>query len=154
MGNCVSQNDKEAVQRSQEIDKRIAEDAQKFKKECKILLLGSGESGKSTIVKQMKIIHKKGFSRDELIQYRPIIYRNLLESAHNIILAMRKIGVDCVTPENRAMTERILDYEVLSSPTFYFSEEMAKAIFELWRDPIIPTIMDHSSEFYLMDSAS
>ena len=116
--------------------------------------LGSGESGKSTIVKQMKIIHKKGFSRDELIQYRQIIYRNLLESAHNIILAMRKIGVDCVTPENRAMTERILDYEVLSSPTFYFSEEMAKAIFELWRDPIIPTIMDHSSEFYLMDSAS
>lgn len=154
MGNCVSQPDKEASQRSQEIDKRIAEDAQKFKKECKILLLGSGESGKSTIVKQMKIIHQDGFSRDELIQYRPIIYRNLLESAHNIILAMRKIGVDCVTPENRAMTERILDYEVLASPEFYFSEEMAKAIFELWRDPIIPTIMDHSSEFYLMDSAS
>lgn len=155
MGNCMSQPDKEANQRSQEIDKRIAEDAQKFKKECKILLLGSGESGKSTIVKQMKIIHQKGFTKDELVNvYRPIVYRNLLESAHNIILAMRKIGVDCVSPENRAMTERILDYEVLASTNFYFSEEMARAIYELWRDPIIPTIMDHSSEFYLMDSAS
>lgn len=31
---------------------------------------------------------------------------------------------------------------------------MALAIFQLWKDPIIPNVMDHSSEFYLMDSAS
>lgn len=47
-----------------------------------------------------------------------------------------------------------MDYEVMPSSHFYFSEEMAQAIFQLWKDPIIPTIMDHSSEFYLMDSAS
>ncbi|CAL1711805.1 unnamed protein product [Somion occarium] len=132
MGNCVSAQDREAQQRSQEIDKQIEEDSRKFKKECKILLLGSGESGKSTIVKQMKIIHQSGFTRDELMTYRTTIYRNLLESAKNILLAMRKIGVDCGNPSNRANADRILDYE----------------------DPIIPTIMDHSSEFYLMDSAS
>ena len=115
---------------------------------------GSGESGKSTIVKQMKIIHQNGYTKAELMTYRTTIYRNLLESAHNIILAMRKIGVDCVQPENRARTERILDYEVLADAAFVFDEDMAQAIYELWKDPIIPTIMDHSSEFYLMDSAS
>ena len=47
-----------------------------------------------------------------------------------------------------------MDYEVLASPTFYFSEEIAQAIFQLWKDPVIPQVMDHSSEFYLMDSAS
>ena len=47
-----------------------------------------------------------------------------------------------------------MDYEVAPSGGFYFSEEMAQAIYQLWKDPIIPTIMDHSSEFYLMDSAS
>ena len=47
-----------------------------------------------------------------------------------------------------------MDYEVVPSPAFYFSEDMAQAIFDLWKDPIIPKIMDHSSEFYLMDSAS
>lgn len=31
---------------------------------------------------------------------------------------------------------------------------MAQAVHQLWQDPIIPVIMDHSSEFYLMDSAS
>ncbi|KAI0733838.1 G-protein alpha subunit [Fomitopsis betulina] len=154
MGNCVSAQDREALQRSQEIDKQIEEDSRKFKKECKILLLGSGESGKSTIVKQMKIIHQNGYTKLELMTYRTTIYRNLLESAHNIILAMRKIGVDCVQPDNRARTERILDYEVLADSAFVFDEDMARAIYELWQDPIIPTIMDHSSEFYLMDSAS
>lgn len=47
-----------------------------------------------------------------------------------------------------------MDYEVVPSPTFYFSEEMAQAIYQLWKDPVILQIMDHSSEFYLMDSAS
>ncbi|KAI0666966.1 G-protein alpha subunit [Trametes maxima] len=154
MGNCVSTQDREAQQRSQEIDKQIEEDSRKLKKECKILLLGSGESGKSTIVKQMKIIHQNGYTDDERMQYRNTIYKNLLDSAHHIILAMRKLGMDCADPTNRARTEKILDYTVNPAPTFYFSEEMAQAIYDLWKDPIIPTIMDHSSEFYLMDSAS
>ncbi|THG93910.1 hypothetical protein EW026_g7445 [Hermanssonia centrifuga] len=154
MGNCISSSDREAAQRSQEIDKQIEEDSRKFKKECKILLLGSGESGKSTIVKQMKIIHQNGYNRDELLTFRTTIYKNLLESAHNILLAMRKIGVDCVNPSNRANADRILDYEIVASTSFYFSEELAQAIFQLWKDPIIPQVMDHSSEFYLMDSAS
>ena len=41
MGNCVSSQDREAQQRSQEIDKQIEEDSKKLKKECKILLLGA-----------------------------------------------------------------------------------------------------------------
>ena len=104
MGNCMSTQDREAQLRSQEIDKQIEEDSRKLKKECKILLLGSGESGKSTIVKQMKIIHQNGYTPDELITFRTTIYRNLLESAHHLLLAMRKIGVDCVSPWNRVRT--------------------------------------------------
>ena len=41
MGNCVSARDCKAQQRSQEIDKQIEEDSRRFKKECKILLLGA-----------------------------------------------------------------------------------------------------------------
>ena len=154
MGNCVSTQDREAQLRSQEIDKQIEEDSRKLKKECKILLLGSGESGKSTIVKQMKIIHQNGYTPEERMQYRDIIYRNLLDSAHHIITAMRKYSMDCADPTNRARVEKILDYSLSNDPTFYFSEEMARAIYDLWKDPAIPTIMEHSSEFYLMDSAS
>lgn len=47
-------------------------------------LPGSGESGKSTIVKQMKIIHKNGFSPAELAEYRPVVYKNVLDSAQQV----------------------------------------------------------------------
>ena len=41
MGICASATgDREADQRSAEIDKQIVQDSKKFKKECKILLLG------------------------------------------------------------------------------------------------------------------
>jgi guanine nucleotide-binding protein G(i) subunit alpha len=43
MGNCVSSSDTAAAAkaRSDEIDKQLEDDLRKFKKECKILLLGA-----------------------------------------------------------------------------------------------------------------
>jgi guanine nucleotide-binding protein G(i) subunit alpha len=37
---------------------------------------------------------------------------------------------------------------------FVFDLKIASLIYQLWQDPVIPKVMDHSSEFYLMDSAS
>jgi guanine nucleotide-binding protein G(i) subunit alpha len=123
----------------------------------------------------MKIIHQDGFSIEELLSYRPIIYKNVLDSAQAIVLAMRKLGVACILPANAVSlvgffslsgnvlmrlivmqpnTERIMEYKVDSTPSFIFSEEIAEAIHQLWQDPIIRKVMDHTSEFYLMDSAT
>lgn len=63
--------------------------------------LGSGESGKSTIVKQMKIIHQNGFSEKERADYRHIIYKNIAESSQAVVLAMRKLGLVPEEPINR-----------------------------------------------------
>lgn len=57
-------------------------------KEVKVLLLGSGESGKSTIVKQMKILHQNGYTKEELLEYKPYVYRNALECIKMIINAI------------------------------------------------------------------
>jgi guanine nucleotide-binding protein subunit alpha len=75
--------------------------------------LGSGESGKSTIVKQMKIIHQDGFSEAELAEYTPTIYKNVLESAHSVVMFMRKIGLECEEYSNRVCPE--LSYFYLST---------------------------------------
>jgi hypothetical protein len=59
-----------------------------------------------------------------------------------------------VSPLNQANAEAIYEYRIEHTPNFVFSESIAAAIKQLWQDPIIPTVMDHSSEFYLMDSAA
>jgi guanine nucleotide-binding protein G(i) subunit alpha len=123
----------------------------------------------------MKIIHQNGFTRDELLSYRNIIYKNLVDSAQAIILQMRKLQVDCEVPANRvrtsstidtenisrltlalqANTEKILQCQIGQSSSYTIPQEIAEAINRLWRDPAITPIMDsHSSDFYLMDSAS
>ena len=40
MGGCVSQPDRAGKERSDEIDRVLEEDNKKFKRDCKILLLG------------------------------------------------------------------------------------------------------------------
>ena len=47
------------------------------------------------------------------------------------------------------------DLDLISSASRYcFPEDLALAALQLWQDPIIPKLLDnHSSEFYLMDSA-
>jgi guanine nucleotide-binding protein subunit alpha len=156
MGGCVSTVDRAGKERSDLIDKEIEDHSKRFKRECKILLLGSGESGKSTIVKQMKIIHKEGFTDVELAEYRPIVYKNVLDSAQAIIIYMRKIGWDFVGYSNRPLADKVLDYRPDSETSnSYFPPDIAEAIHQLWKDPIITKIMDeHSSDFYLMDSAA
>ncbi|KAI0053257.1 G-protein alpha subunit [Auriscalpium vulgare] len=156
MGNCVSSTqEREERARSDLIDKQIEEDSKKFKRECKILLLGSGESGKSTIVKQMKIIHQNGYTEEELLAFRPLIWKNLLESAHAVVMALEHLNLEPIQPANKTNRARIMGYELSADdPAFFFSSEVAQAVQEMWHDDIIPAMMDHSSEFYLMDSAS
>ena len=124
MGNYISSHWQDRVKkaRSDAIDRQLKEDSSKLRKERKILLLGSslppsfgpslsnanaslvlgsGESGKSTIIKQIKILHQGGFTNDELMAYRPTIYQNTLDSAQAIVLAMRKLGLHYVDPNNR-----------------------------------------------------
>jgi hypothetical protein len=43
---------------------------------------------------------------------------------------------------------------VEAESSFVFSEEVAAAIDELMGDPIIRKVMENTSDFYLMDSAS
>ncbi|UZJ55155.1 hypothetical protein CBS101457_004475 [Exobasidium rhododendri] len=154
MGICMSTNEqKEAKERSVMIDKQLDDDSRKYKKECKILLLGSGESGKSTVVKQMKIIHQNGYTSDELMMYRLTVLKNLLDSAQALVLALRKFTLEPEMSENRENTEMILHSRVDADPNFVMEPATARAIESLWKDPVILQVMERSNEFYLMDSA-
>ena len=66
---------------------QIEEETGKPEREIKLLLLGAGESGKSTIVKQMKIIHDNGYTMHEKEQFRPVVFCNTVQSLLTILKA-------------------------------------------------------------------
>uniref|UniRef100_A0A670XMH9 G protein subunit alpha transducin 2 n=1 Tax=Pseudonaja textilis TaxID=8673 RepID=A0A670XMH9_PSETE len=94
MGSGASAEDKELAKRSKELEKKLQEDGDKEAKTVKLLLLGAGESGKSTIVKQMKIIHQDGYTEEECLEFKAIIYSNILQSILSIVRAMSTLGID------------------------------------------------------------
>ncbi|CAD6501234.1 BgTH12-01487 [Blumeria graminis f. sp. triticale] len=155
MGACMSSNADELEQkkRSQMIDRSLEVDSKRLRRECKILLLGSGESGKSTIVKQMKIIHQNGYTVDELALYRMTVYKNLIDCAKALIGAMRQFNIEPKNPTNIEFSDYLMDYQVDPDPHTSLSLKVGIAVMSLWADPNIETLMERQSEFYLMDSA-
>lgn len=114
---------------------------------------GSGESGKSTIVKQMKIIHQGGYGMEELRMYRLTIFKNLIDCAKALIAAMRQFDIQPGLPVNMEHCEFLLEYTMDPDPNSPLDPAVADAVRSLWKDPCIPRVMEHQHEFYLMDSA-
>ena len=97
----------------------------------KLLLLGAGESGKSTFVKQMKIIHGGGYSIDELNSFISIIHGNLLTSMVEVIKAMDKLNITLHNPSNQVCASKIINYP---TPVQYIPTEIGEMMKLLWQD--------------------
>ncbi len=86
MGICGSSDtknapvDQAAKAASKAIENKMAAEHQEEKQVNKLLLLGAGESGKSTLFKQMISIYGKGFPEPERAGYTNIIYNNIITS--------------------------------------------------------------------------
>lgn len=63
------------------------------KDKIKLLLLGAGESGKSTVLKQLKLFHKGGFTQQERLQYSQIIWADVIQSMKILIVQARKLKI-------------------------------------------------------------
>ncbi|KDR74847.1 hypothetical protein GALMADRAFT_227215 [Galerina marginata CBS 339.88] len=154
MGSTSSKAARLAQKRSDIITKQIEDDCKRLRREVKILLLGSRESGLRTIVKQMKITHKGGFSDTERAQFRRVIYENVLDSAQQVLAYMERTGLKCVEYSNMSLAEKVLNFRLDYTHGAYLPLEIAKAIDKLWKDPTVAEIIDeHSSSLDLTDAA-
>ncbi|QRW05716.1 G-protein alpha subunit [Ceratobasidium sp. AG-Ba] len=80
MGSCMSNNtgDPEALRKHREVEKELKVHAKKQATQVKVLLLGSGDSGKSTVLKQMRVIHNDKFTPLEVEAYRQLVFNNII----------------------------------------------------------------------------
>jgi len=119
----------------------------------KLLLLGAGESGKSTFVKQMKIIHGDGYSIDELKSFISIIHGNLLTSMVEVIKAMDKLNITIHNPSNKAYTTEIVNFIAPLEHGVMIPSEIREKMQLLWQDNGFQECLKHAIEYRLSDSA-
>uniref|UniRef100_A0A2K5QS02 G protein subunit alpha i2 n=1 Tax=Cebus imitator TaxID=2715852 RepID=A0A2K5QS02_CEBIM len=153
MGCTVSAEDKAAAERSKMIDKNLREDGEKAAREVKLLLLGAGESGKSTIVKQMKIIHEDGYSEEECRQYRAVVYSNTIQSIMAIVKAMGNL-IPWPGPHSRGLPDDARQLFALSCTAEeqgVLPDDLSGVIRRLWADHGVQACFGRSREYQYLD---
>ena len=173
MGCGMSTEEREGKQRNEEIENQLKKDRMSQRNEIKMLLLGTancfsvaaysvsttadshpgaGESGKSTILKQMKLIHEGSYSRDERESFKEIIYSNTVQSMRVILEAMEslELPLDDQRAEYHVQTIFMQPAQIEGES---LPPEVGNAIDALWKDAGVQECFKRSREYQLNDSA-
>ncbi|KAJ5736185.1 uncharacterized protein N7483_001310 [Penicillium malachiteum] len=158
MGCMVSkpaEADRDALQRNARIDRVIKSDKKTMDRTIKILLLGAGESGKSTIIKQMRIIHSRGFPEEERHQTRAVIYSNIVIAFKVLLDIMNAENIDFQNEKTRAMGDLLDKTEPDVGSDDAFSDlKIRDAMRAMWLDTGVQKAVARGHEFALHDNLS
>ncbi|KAG7262099.1 hypothetical protein CRUP_026308 [Coryphaenoides rupestris] len=143
---------------SREIDRCLSRDKTYAKRLVKILLLGAGESGKSTFLKQMRIIHGQDFDRQAREEFRATIHINVIKGVRVLVDAREKLHIPWGDPDNKAHGDVLMAFDTRSATRA--SGQVERAVFmkylpsiqALWADSGIQNAYDRRREFQLGES--
>jgi len=159
MGACASNltpEEQEANKRNREISKQLKKDREQ--QSVKLLLLGTGESGKSTILKQMKILHQRADGPDETVGLTKedreaqvtIIRQNVIDSMGSLLDAAVDFDYPLAASSKEAQ-QKVRD--VWEKEEYARYQEIVKDIVILWEDPSIQKCIEQKAKIQLLDSA-
>eukprot|EP00954_Amorphochlora_amoebiformis_P028158 1390517-Amorphochlora_amoeboformis.AAC.3 len=167
MGVCTSEIvhlTPEQKAHDKKLDEKLKEDNRKESLVHKLLLLGAGESGKSTLYKQMTTIYGNGFSEEDKKKFRPIVHSNTISAMQHLCRASGQLGKQgkmtgdkdlesCSVMDKKVIQciKSILELRPLDDP---LTEEICGKMKIIWKDPnILHTFKYHRGKFSLADSA-
>lgn len=147
------EDDKVRRETNKKIEKQLQRDKQTYRATHRLLLLGAGESGKSTVVKQMRILHVNGFGPEERKQKAEDIKKNIRDAILTITGAMNTIDppVELAQPSNQTSLHYI--QTIASQPDFQFCPEFYEHTERLWHDLGVQKCYERSNEYQLIDCA-
>ncbi|GAA6061443.1 hypothetical protein JCM10212_002024 [Sporobolomyces blumeae] len=139
--------------------KSIEEELKRTKKELgttvKTLMLGPGESGKSTVVKQMRLAYSRPYSTVERARYKEIVYSNALQSMQVTIRGFDTVGIPF--PEqyrhDALSLLSLVPEDATNRRDGTMNPDVARIIQDLWREDDTQEVVRNSHRFQLNDSA-
>jgi len=92
------------------IEEKLMEDRRFDAEKIKLLLLGAGESGKSTIFKQMRILYGSPKTDEDLKMYGVVVRSNIVVAIRKLCKLLRQLGLEHkLDEESKAATMADLD---------------------------------------------
>jgi len=148
----MSEDDREQKRINDEIERQLRKDKRDARRELKLLLLGTGESGKSTFIKQMRIIHGSGYTQDDKKGYAKLVFQNVYQGIQALCNAMENLKIKYANPAvNEPYAKQMLEIE--AEDVTALEETHTIAIQSLWADAGLQEAWDRRREFQILDSA-
>ncbi|XP_063747601.1 guanine nucleotide-binding protein G(q) subunit alpha-like isoform X2 [Eleginops maclovinus] len=147
---CLSEEQKTSIEVDKEIARILKQQKKKERKEIKILLLGTGESGKTTFIRQMRIIHGRGFSEEERRSFAKCIFQNILTAMKAMTGAMTVLKIPYFIPENEIYGKWLQDINTVQIS--HLERGYVDAIRRLWADSGVRACYSRRCEYQLLDS--
>jgi guanine nucleotide-binding protein subunit alpha len=155
--NHYSQADAEDSAQTAEIERRIEQETKAEKHVQKLLLLGAGESGKSTIFKQIRVLFQTGFDEAELKSYISVIHANVYQTIKILYDGAKELAQNEVdsskyvlSDENKEIGEKLSEIgSRLDCPQL--TNELAADIETLWKDAAIQETCSRGNELQVPD---
>ena len=144
-GKKKSNNQKDLDKESKNIDHQLLKSKAIDSLDLKLLLLGSGESGKSTVLKQIKLINKMQPTPQEIRD----VANGLRKNAHQCICVLvEQAEIFGYELEHADVAKKIveLDADELAD------SETANAMSQIWKDPAIQKTYLRKSEYWLLEA--
>ncbi|KAI9199721.1 guanine nucleotide-binding protein alpha-1 subunit [Polychytrium aggregatum] len=142
---------------SNQIDADLRKEAEEQMKlpMVKLLLLGAGESGKSTILKQFKIIHGEGFSDSDVALFKAAILGNTVGSMKILITEMERLEIPFGYADAKSHVSVIKEAPYVYSTSAgqeMISQEISTALKYLWSDSGVQACYARRNEYQIIDS--
>ncbi|KAJ3443520.1 guanine nucleotide-binding protein g(o) subunit alpha [Anaeramoeba flamelloides] len=118
--------------------------------QVKILILGAGDSGKSTFLKQVQILYKNGFTNDDKSLFASSIRQNILEHMTELVQGVERFGIK-LDDDNQEIAENLLENGSLIQGQIpsYLCDDLIR----LWDDPGIKKVYTKRSELQIPENA-
>eukprot|EP01130_Rhizamoeba_saxonica_P001388 TRINITY_DN11248_c0_g1_i1.p1 TRINITY_DN11248_c0_g1~~TRINITY_DN11248_c0_g1_i1.p1 ORF type:complete len:340 (+),score=78.42 TRINITY_DN11248_c0_g1_i1:70-1089(+) len=131
--------------RHSSVDKFVREACKENRDKIKLLLLGAGQSGKTTFLKQLKLINLQGFTDEEKQEYIDVVYANVFYCIKTLIQKCREFGYEI---ENNDIADEILTYDEAYD---IIDETISRNIKMMFNEQAIQDTFKRSNEFQLLD---
>ena len=119
-------------------------------REHKVLLLGTSESGKSTVFKSLKILLEGPSNLTERKSFKENIFSDMTQSMRHILKEMENLKM---LLNDQKTKDRVQTIFMQPEDTESLSSEVADAIKALWKDGGVLECFRRSRKYWLMDNA-